>query len=188
MPFKTLSSTTQELVREPQNGKSSMTYLERKNYQQSLCQWLCAHPADFFVTANFNKFELSHKEAKDKLNHFHAVLDRKLLGKNWSHKPDHRTRFVAVPEIKCGKLHYHMLLAIPDRSSHEKFKLDAPKLFRKKISVGGSLDIEPIQSDTGHRTVADYMTKVCYQAEAIENYVLSSEFVSSRCARVWPRL
>jgi len=165
-----------------------MNYSERKDYQQALCQMLCEFPTDFFVTAIFNKLELSHRIAKGKLKRFHAVLDRKLIGKRWSQKPDQRTQFIAVPEIKCGKLHYHMLVAIPDQGSHEKFKLYAPKLFRTKISVGGSLDIDPIQSDTGHGKVADYMTKVCYQEEAIENYVLSSEFVSSRCAREWRRL
>src|SRR5690242_8304865 len=135
-----------------------MNYMEELAYKQSLCQMLCEFPADFFVTANFNKPELSHKTAKAKLNHFHAVLDRKLLGKNWSQKPDQRTRFIAVPETKCGKLHYHMLVTIPAQGNHERFQQFAPKLFRTKhISVGGSFDIQPLQSDTDHRAVAEYM-------------------------------
>ena len=166
-----------------------MNNVEELTYKQSLCQMLCDFPADFFVTANFNKPELSHITAKGKLKHFHAVLDRKLLGKNWSQKHDQRARFIAVPEIKCGMLHYHMLLAIPDPGNHERFRCDAPKLFRtKQISIGGSLDIHPVQSDTDHRRIANYLTKDCYQKASRENYVLSSEFVTSRCACKWQRL
>jgi hypothetical protein len=160
-----------------------MNYLERIDYKRSLCQMLCEFPADFFVTANFNKPELSHLAAKDKLKRFHAVLDRKLLGKHWACSPA-RTDFIAVSETKCGMRHYHMLVRIPDHSNHDRFTLLAPELFRtNRISVGGSLDIKPVLSAAGQNAIAEYMTKNCYQPESIENYVLSSEFVTSRCVR-----
>ena len=160
-----------------------MTYIERMDYQRSLRQMLCTFAADFFVTANFNMHALSYTTAKEKLKRFHAVIDHKLLGKHWCRLPDGRTRFVAVPETKFDKLHYHMLVKVADLSNHCRFQEIAPNLFRhRSISVGGSLDIRPIRTETDHQAVADYMTKDCYREDQIENYVLSSEFVNSQRA------
>jgi hypothetical protein len=128
-------------------------------YRAAMVEFLASRPADFFCTANPNKANLDLDSASRTLRHFHAMIDRKLWGRNWATRRE-RTSFLAIPEKgpRQGILHFHLMMYVPDSSKMDLFANVAPALFRR-ASPGGSFKVDSVPSPAHQRVIARYMAK-----------------------------
>ncbi len=90
---------------------------EYRQYRAAMVEFLASRPADFWCTANPNNASLDLARATRTLRHFHAMIDRKLWGRNWATR-NARVSYLAVPEKgqRQGILHFHLMMHVPDSS------------------------------------------------------------------------
>jgi hypothetical protein len=138
-------------------------------------QMLNGFAADSLVTLNYNESALTIPEARERLKHFHAVVDRKVIGQRWHLKPAaQRTFFIAVPERGREELlHHHLLLRAARGVDLAQLEQVARSRFRASVAPAGSVHWRSIRTDADHRGVVDYMTK----GPGIADFVISIEFV-----------
>lgn len=161
-----------------------MNYETRRNHQQALTQWCFEQDAGYFLTLRLNNHSpVSLYKAERHLRHFDAIVDRRLLGPNWSRLPNElRTRFIAVPEGRMvgggyENLHYHALLRLP-RVMRRKEELHDLRLLManawKKCVPGGDLLLEPLGTDADRRRASSYACKRAWETSclALENFVV----------------
>ncbi len=144
----------------------------------ALRQWILDHGADLFVTANFNR-DTNSEAARRNLKRWHARIDRALLGASWAKKAiNQRTFFVAFVENTDSNLHYHMLLKLSDPQAKARF-LDIAESAWLGLVKSGSLDIKPIETRNDLARTAAYATKQLYRSDRLEQFILSTEFITN---------
>lgn len=154
-----------------------MNYLDSIQLKNGLFDLLMSFRPDLFVTVTFN-LNYSYEAARLKLKRFHARLDHLQLGKNWCLSPD-RTLFIAVPEMKGGTLHFHLLLRLPETARNGfVFENEAPVLW-KRITPAGTFHCKRIETAEDHAKEANYLVKNAWHFRSQETYIVSSEFVGS---------
>ncbi len=128
---------------------------------------------DYFITANFNRatnWEGTRRNLKD----WHARVDRQLLGGRWAKKTKQRTFFIACSEGGETNLHWHLLAKVAD-GKQERFENCAAELWKQMVK-SGSLDVQKLHAKPDEVRTANYTTKELWRDEAIEHFVLSTEF------------
>lgn len=129
------------------------TPVARDDYRAALIGWIADLKPDLYVTFVFNT-AISLRTAQDRLEAFHARIDRKLLGPKWQDKADSRTRYIAFAEKVDTNIHLHAVFTLPTGQTRD-FAEAAPA-FWKALAPAGNLDIQDVTHAEG---VADYITK-----------------------------
>lgn len=126
---------------------------------------LTSERMDFFATLAFNRPGLGIEAAAKACRHFHAVIDRRMLGKHWSKlEGSKRTLFIGIPErTKTGAVHVHGLLRVPAEGSARTFEAVTRHTFAQKI--GGTLDLRPVESSQDQERIAGYLVKGPFVAQ-----------------------
>jgi hypothetical protein len=133
------------------------------------------HPTHLITLRTNYNYCVPLSYGADKINYFHAQLDRQLLGPRWSKQPSHlRSHSISVPEGRVGNgrdtfsdLHYHLLTCLaPD----PKLILDLAglqaltrQLWHKCVPSGDS-DVRPVYNAAG---IASYCVKHFYSTDCI---------------------
>ena len=143
--------------------------------KHELRAYLASFEFDYALTAALNR-DIGFDCARRKLRDWHAHLDRELLGPKWAGaQADKRSFFWAFPEHIKSNLHYHLLVKLSDDGLKRIFEDVASEIW-SDIVPGGDLRIEAIWDATG----ADlYATKAMHWPDALENYIVSTEFIRS---------
>ncbi len=147
------------------------TPVARDDYRAALIRWIADLKPDLYVTFVFNA-AISLRTAQDRLEAFHARMDRKLLGPKWQDKADDRTRYIAFAEKVGSNIHFHAVFNLPTGKARE-FAAAAPAIW-KALAPAGNLDIQDVTYAEG---VADYITKEI-RPETCEQMLLPRQ----RCA------
>ena len=145
-------------------------------YRNEWITYLSNEQWDFWITLNFNQ-QRSFTTASAALMKFEARLNRSILGKNWRKKPmDQRVQFIAFPEHPETNFHYHVFIRTPKA---ERFEALATKHWRTLVP-GGQAHVKTVEGDENWKEVSGYSTKDQYQAQLMENMVLSGQYSSDR--------
>lgn len=151
------------------------TIAENNRIRKAVNELLRDMNLEYFLTANFNR-DTNYEAARKTLKAWHAHLDRKLLGGSWSKKAQNeRTQFVAFAEHFDSNLHWHLLLRLGDGADAKRFEAVADQCWNKLV-IGGSMDVQHLDTDADKARTANYVTKDLWQQRAIESFVLSGEF------------
>ena len=151
------------------------TIVENNRIRKAVIELLCDMNLEYFLTANFNR-DTNYEAARNTLKEWHARLDRALLGGSWSRKTwNERTQFVAFAEHFDSNLHWHLLLRLGGGADAKRFEAEADQCW-KKLVIGGSMDVQKLDTDEDKERTANYVTKDLWQQRAIESFVLSDEF------------
>lgn len=121
-------------------------------YNQGLVQMIDNFEGHYFVTFVFNR-ELSIEAAVKNIEHFQAMLDRKIIGPRWLKHEKKRSQYIAIAENVSTNLHFHAVFRV--LISEETFRLRATEIWRE-IMPSGNVDIQPIYDQKG---VSEYVTK-----------------------------
>ncbi|MGE4431819.1 MAG: hypothetical protein AB7E05_13870 [Sphingobium sp.] len=133
-----------------------MTYttaVARSEYRAALVRWIADFKPSLYVTFVFNS-PISPRSAKDRLDAFHARMDRTLLGPKWQAKPEDRARFIGFVEKAETNIHVHAVFDLPTKQDRI-FVEKAPSIW-KELAPAGNIDIQTVTYAEG---VADYITK-----------------------------
>lgn len=133
-----------------------MTYttaIPRSEYRAALIRWIADFKPSLFVTFVFNS-PISPRSARDRLDAFHARMDRALIGPKWLEKPEDRIRFIGFVEKVETNIHIHAVFNLPTKQDRAFVKA-APAIW-EKLAPAGNLDIQAVTYAEG---VADYITK-----------------------------
>ena len=149
-------------------------------------EWVSSGNWDWFVTLNPNlatrNYQISSDfiaRLRDRLKRWHAISDRRLIGRQWSKlPPGHRTFFFAFPERgpKGDLVHWHCLVKSPPAPP-------ADRLFEvyddawTKVCPGGQIDLGIYR-----QAPAWYSTKKLWKKFGTENFIISSEFQAQTLA------
>lgn len=151
--------------------RDNINISHQRDLKQAMREFLASKKFTHCGTAVFNR-ETCLNAGLKKLRHWHALLDRALLGHRWAKAPlDKRTFFIAFPEHIDSNLHYHILIDAKV-STITCFEQLAKKIWVDSVK-SGSFDIQALYDDYG---AALYATKGIHQIKAWENFVVSSEF------------
>lgn len=150
--------------------------------RQALLPWLDTHAYTHFVTLTFNQNNFYRPSqalsmAKDKLKHFHAKLDDKLLGSKWYKKPiEERTFFIAFPEKIAVNMHYHLLMRV-HKHHEERFNEVAGDIW-KSIVNSGTYDCRPLNTASNPDGYISYASKEQNKILNFDNSIISNEFLN----------
>jgi hypothetical protein len=147
----------------------------RNEYRAALIQWIADFKPSLYVTFVFNS-PISPRTAKDRLDAFHAKIDRALLGPKWLTKSEDRARFIGFVEKAKDNIHIHAVFVLPTKQDRDFVKV-APAIW-KKLAPAGNLDIQLVTYAEG---VADYITKEI-RPETSEQMLLPRQRCDARCA------
>ncbi len=153
-----------------------------KRLSQALLPWLSTHAYTHFVTLTYNQTDFYKPRqtlaiARDKLKHFHAKLDDKLLGSSWYKKPrEERTFFIAFPEKIATNMHYHLLMRLHKRHE-ETFKAAASNIW-KSIVRSGTFDCQAFDTAPNPEGFLSYASKEQGKALNFNNSIISTEFLN----------
>ena len=106
-----------------------------------------------FVTLVFNR-TTTLERALETLDHFHARVDRELLGPRWAKRAARRTRFLAVAENVGSNLHLHLAVVPADGKSLAFWRVSR-RIWRDAVP-SGNIDMDQWRYGPG---AADYMLK-----------------------------
>lgn len=138
--------------------------------------WLERTPFTHFVTLAFNRTE-TIDSARNKLKHFHARLDRKILGSNWYKKAkEERTFFLAFPEHIHSNFHYHLLTVVKNENEC-RFNNSVEDAW-KSIVKSGSVNIQSFRKSYNPEGFVSYSLKEQYSSKNYQSFVISHEFLS----------
>lgn len=154
-----------------------LTISQKNRIRSAIRSMVCELEPNYFVTANFNR-EMTFEGAKRCLRHWHACIDHARLGTKWSKKPsDDRVFFFAFAEHPDTNLHYHLILRAPRLLDRPCFEALAPQVWERVVK-GGSLDVQELKTELDVARVSTYATKDLWQDRLLEQWVLSSEFMT----------
>jgi hypothetical protein len=123
--------------------------------------------------------KLSINAARRLLRLFDAEINKYFLGKYYYKKPScRRILSLLFPENIDSNLHYHGVFYVP-KEFHDEFEKIAI-LTWLKVNKSGSLKIRPLLTKADIHQATDYCIKNIYVFQNYEQYVLSSEFWSSK--------
>ena len=115
--------------------------------------------------------------ARDKLKHFHAKLDDKLLGGNWHKKPrEERTFFMAFPEKVATNMHDHLLMRL-NKQHEETFNAVASDIWTS-IVQSGTFDCQAFDTAPDPKGYLSYVTKEQYRTLNFDHIIISNEFLN----------
>ena len=161
-----------------QQGVSQVEFIEpvlgTKNIRLAMRDLIAQHDWDYFVTANLNR-DTNWHGAKRLLRDWHAQVDRRILGGRWQRKKDQRTFFIACCEGGETNIHWHLFVKVKQEKK-PRFEQAAAVLWEGLVP-SGSMDIQKLPSKADTFRAAGYATKDFWRKEAIENFVLSTEFI-----------
>jgi len=153
------------------------SYQSRREYRDSLEQWLATINADLFVTLSFAQ-NARLAAARQSFRQWFARLDNYYLGRGWARRnSDERTFAILIPENISTNLHYHCLMRLPSWGPTQRIINCAATLerFWGRIVPRGTCDVEPIYDLAG---AARYVVKQLVRPGHHEHYLLASEFHS----------
>jgi len=146
----------------------TMTYApttQADRYRAQCIQWMSRFEPALFVTFVFNA-TISSAEAQRKLEAFHMIVDRKLIGRGLLRKPERRSTYIAAIEKPETNIHIHALFKLTDKQ-RVVFGLIAAETW-SSLAPGGSLDFQRVTYAAG---AAAYITK-CIRPETSERLLL----------------
>ncbi len=147
--------------------------VNRGDYLQALRRELDELTPTLFVTLVFNR-STTLERALETLDHFHARVDRKMLGPKWLKRADRRTRFLAVAENVGSNLHLHLAVVPADRKSLEFWRVS--RRIWKDAVPSGNIDMDQWRYGPG---AADYLLKQV-RPELSEHIHYSRHFEAGR--------
>ena len=152
---------------------------KNKEMRSAVRDWIVAEGADYFVTAVFNR-ETNFAGAQNNLRHWHARIDRCLLGKRWQKKEEQeRTFFWAFAEHPDSNLHYHLMVKLSDPAKRTKFEANAKACWQKIVN-SGDMEFRYLATNSDLIDRAGYSTKGLWRSDLHENYIISSMFLSEK--------
>jgi hypothetical protein len=157
--------------------------LDYKHQMAALCEQM--NPQYFATLAFRMDATVPVGYAARCLRHFHAQLDRALLGPRWANAPTaQRTQCLAVPEGRASGrpthfygLHYHLLLA---PAATLNGPLDEVMLaeriersWNRCVRLGTS-DVQRLRTAMDRRSASSYATKRLWNAEGLgrEHFII----------------
>jgi|GEM_PF-3272979 len=187
-----------------------LTKLQRDAYRNQMLNLLLRQDFNYFITLNFflptatkqqewqngwaepgrknsalrpalNDLPVGYASGKKAIKRWQAMVDRKLLGRNWSEiDTDQRLFFLAFPELggnstrTDNNLHYHLLAWAPyDRDRFEGYLEKA----WQKIIPSGDVDCQRIgHTHNDKYKTRNYATKHLGRDDGIFNFIISTEF------------
>ncbi len=151
-------------------------YLFRREYRDSVQQWLAAMDFNLFVTLTFLQ-NVGLARGRQALSHWFACLDSRYLGKGWAQRRfEERTVAIVFPENILSNLHYHCLMRLPDKAQREGIVQRSATLekFWLRAAPRGTCQTRSIR-DVG---AARYVTKQLVRRGYWQHYILANEFHS----------
>lgn len=187
-----------------------LTKLQRYAYSKQMTNFLLGQDFNYFITLNFflptatkqqewqnswadpgckitalrpalDNLPVGFSSGKKAIKRWQAMVDRKLLGRNWSETDtDQRLFFLAFPEQgrkstrTDNNLHYHLLAWVP--YDQERFEDYVEKAWQK-IIPSGEADCQRIgHTDNDKYRTRNYATKRIGTDDGISNFIISTEF------------
>jgi hypothetical protein len=150
-------------------------YQSRREYRDSLTEWLANIEADLFVTLSFAQ-NARLGGARQSLGQWFARIDNHYLGRGWARRnSDERTFAIAVPENINTNLHFHCLMRLPSWGQTQDIADRAATLDRywRRIVPRSSCDVELIYDLPG---AARYIAKQLVRPGYLDHFVLAREF------------
>ena len=155
-----------------------MALHDRKIYQKAFIQWINDNSLDAYITLNFN-CDITLDIAKNKLAHFFAKLDRKLIGPKWKEKPEDRTLMIVLPENIDSNFHYHALGTLSPKAygmSEDDIEDLISDIWETVLPAGST---HFAFNTYNQKVIPDYISKQLIRHGRIEQFILSNEF--------WPK-
>lgn len=128
---------------------------------------------DFFITVNFNR-DTTWEGARANLKHWHAAMDRNLLGGRWAKKTEQRTFYFAFMEGAETNRHWHMLARVHD-GKQDKLENTAAWIW-KDIVKSGSMDVQRLETAYDRSRASGYAIKQLWADRNLEEFLVSTEF------------
>ena len=164
-------------------------YINKNEYAKEMKTWLYQFEGNYFVTLAFNPSKKlpnnttkgnynnwSIDKAVDALKHWHARLDRKLLGPDWGKelKKELRTQFIAFVEHPDSNIHWHLILKL--NSPKANMFLEEADAIWEKLVPSGTIDIKPIRTAKDNLDFSGYCSKASRSYDPANHIVFSSNF------------
>ncbi|MBT4116281.1 MAG: hypothetical protein HOE84_07635 [Rhodospirillaceae bacterium] len=149
------------------------------DYRRELAAWLVQLKPEVFVTLNFNR-ETTVQGGWKTLKEFHARLDRKFLGTDWSTRGFERSDFIFFPENIQTNFHYHGLGVLPvnaERYTTQSLRVIINDIW-KALVPSGTTDFQLITASP--EILANYVTKQVSHDASRAGYITSREFWPSK--------
>lgn len=158
-------------------GNYERSTIQKSRIRSAIQGMLCEMEPNYFVTANFNR-ETTFEGARKCLRRWHALVDKKRLGKDWSKKPSaDRVFFFAFSEHPDDNLHYHLILRAPQLLDRPSFDTVGPKVWERLVQ-GGDLYVQKLKTKLDVAKVSSYSTKDLWNERLFEQWIVSSEFMT----------
>jgi len=145
----------------------------KDSYLAAHREFLGRYTFSHFVTVN-PVAEVSMESFRRRLKHFHAMVDRKLLGKFWLEYPERRTFFFAYFQ-NDPYIHVHLLVKVLPEYQEEFEALCCP-ILRKLFSSTKAVQVERLRSQ---ERCGRYVSRDAHM-HAMEGFIVSPEFVERR--------
>ena len=162
------------------NMQSPLPIDARPEFRKWLNQW----PFSRYVTLAFNQpvghflLESNRLRMRERLRKWDAMMNSKILGRNWAKKPEDHMFTFYVLEKPNSNPHYHGLIrffeggGLPVASQEERLDKHADRIW-KHLVPSGSTSIQAIYDQAG---ASKYLAKTLANAVSWDNLVLPDEF------------
>lgn len=165
-------------------------YTDKNEYTRNMKNLVSQLDGNYFVTLTFNPSKTlpsstsrgnynnwSVDKAVDALKHWHARLDRKLLGPDWrkSTKNEMRSEFIAFVEHPNSNIHWHLILKL--HSPNENVFLTEAEAIWEKLVPSGTVDIKPIRTSEDNLDFSGYCSKASRPYDPASHIVFSRNFM-----------
>lgn len=92
------------------------------------------------------------------LHHWHAKMDRKILGSKWQNKNNQRTKFVAFLEHANSNIHWHLMVKLHE-PAHDVFEAEASAAWVSLVDSGDVLIKRTDVDEAANETFCGYASK-----------------------------
>jgi hypothetical protein len=157
------------------------TRLDLQRMRRELRERLCGYHFDHFVTLATNG-DAGIERMRGFLRRWDAEMNRFLVGRRWTDRPDDRMLWFAFPEKVGVNSHWHLLVQLdpaagaavgPGRRRERALEFaDRGQRAWSRACHTGTFNCQPIVDEGALK----YATKVLDDAVNLEGFVLSREF------------